>query len=153
MRLERLASDLGLAGAVRFAGAQPPEKMPDFLSAADVFLFPTERDEAAPLVLPQAMACGLPVVASRRGGITEVIDKPGENGILVPPGDEAALATAVARLYGDEQLRSRLARAALLRVREAYTVERMVASTVAVYEVARNRLFDGDLAALSRRSG
>jgi len=71
----------------------------------------------------------------------------------VPLGDEAALATAVARLYGDEQLRSRLARAALLRVREAYTVERMVASTVAVYEVARNRLFDGDLAALSRRSG
>jgi glycosyltransferase involved in cell wall biosynthesis len=153
VRLERLASDLGLAGAVRFAGAQPPEKMPDFLSAADVFLFPTERDEAAPLVLPQAMACGLPVVASRRGGITEVIDKPGENGILVPPGDEAALATAVTRLYGDEQLRSRLARGALLRVREAYTVERMVASTVAVYEVARNRLFDGDLAALSRRSG
>jgi glycosyltransferase involved in cell wall biosynthesis len=152
-RLERLASDLGLAGGVVFAGAQPPEKMPEFLSAADVFLFPTEREEAAPLVLPQAMACACPVVASRRGGITEVIDKPGENGILVPPGDEAALATAVASLYRDEKLRSRLARGALLRVREAYTLERMVASTVAVYEVAQNRFLDGDAAAVSRRFG
>jgi len=151
-RLERLASDLGLAGRAVFAGARPPEKMPEFLSAADAFLFPTERDEAAPLVLPQAMACGLPVVASRRGGIAEVIDKPGENGILVPPGDEAALATAVASLYGDEKLRSRLARGALLRVREAYTLERMVASTVAVYEVARNHFLDGDAAAVSRRA-
>ena len=54
----------------------------------------TERDEAAPLVLPQAMACGLPVIASIRGGITEVIDRPGENGLLVPPGDVSALVEA-----------------------------------------------------------
>ena len=50
-----------------FTGAQPPERMPMFLAAADAFLFPTERDEAAPLVLPQAMACGLPVIALPAG--------------------------------------------------------------------------------------
>lgn len=138
-RLERLASELGLADRVVFAGAQPPEKMPAFLSAADAFLFPTERDEAAPLVLPQAMACGLPVVASTRGGITEVIDRPGENGILVPPGDVPALAAAATSVYRDEKLRRRVAEGAVARVRDAYTIERMIASTVAVYELARSR--------------
>jgi glycogen synthase len=137
--LERLTSELELANRVVFAGAQPPEKMPAFLSAADAFLFPTERDEAAPLVLPQAMACGLPVVASTRGGITEVIDRPGENGILVPPGDVPALAAAATSLYRDEELRRRVAEGAVARVRDAYTIERMIASTVAVYELARSR--------------
>jgi glycosyltransferase involved in cell wall biosynthesis len=139
-RLERLASKLGLDDIVVFAGAQPPEKMPALLAAADAFLFPTERDEAAPLILLQAMACGLPVVASRRGGITEVIDRPGENGILVPAGDVTALVAAATSVYHDENLRRRLAEGALTRVREAYTLERMVDGTVAVYELARDRL-------------
>ena len=114
--------------------------MPAFLAAADAFLFPTERDEAAPLILPQAMACGLPVVASTRGGIPEVIDRPGENGLLVPPGEVSALAAAAMRVYRDESLRRRLAKGALARVREAYTRERMVAATVEVYEIARRGL-------------
>jgi glycosyltransferase involved in cell wall biosynthesis len=139
-RLERLTSKLGLGEQILFLGAQPPEKMPALLASADAFLFPTERDEAAPLVLPQAMACGLPVIASTRGGITEVIDKPGENGILVPPGDLPALVDAATTVYRDEQLRTQLAGGALNRVRDAYTLERMVASTVAVYEVALGRM-------------
>jgi glycosyltransferase involved in cell wall biosynthesis len=139
-RLERLTSKLGLRERVLFLGAQPPEKMPALLASADAFLFPTERDEAAPLVLPQAMACGLPVIASTRGGITEVIDKPGENGILVPPGDLPALVDAATRVYEGEDLRTRLAAGALARVRDAYTLERMVASTAAVYEVALGRM-------------
>jgi glycosyltransferase involved in cell wall biosynthesis len=137
--LENQASRLGLQDRVLFAGAQPSDKMPDFLASADVFLFPTERDEAAPLILPQAMACGLPVIASKRGGIDEVIDRPGANGILVPPGDVRALAEAAMGLYDDEALRVRLAEGALTRVRDAYTLQRMVASTVAVYEIARDR--------------
>jgi glycosyltransferase involved in cell wall biosynthesis len=139
-RLERLTSKLGLRERVVFLGAQPPEKMPALLASANAFLFPTERDEAAPLVLPQAMACGVPVVASTRGGITEVIDKPGENGLLVPPGNVSALAEAATSLYEDEHLRTRLADGALERVRGAYTLERMVASTVAVYETAIGRI-------------
>jgi glycogen synthase len=139
-RLERLTSKLGLRERVSFLGAQPPEKMPALLASADAFLFPTERDEAAPLVLPQAMACGLPVIASTRGGITEVIDRPGENGLLVPPGNLPALVDAATRVYEGEDLRARLAAGALARVRDAYTLERMVASTVTVYEVALGRM-------------
>jgi len=139
-RLERLTSKLGLRERVLFLGAQPPEKMPALLASADAFLFPTERDEAAPLVLPQAMACGLPVIASTLGGITEVIDRPGENGVLIPPGDLPALVETATRVYKDEELRRRLAAGALTRARDAYTLERMVASTVAVYEVALGRM-------------
>jgi glycogen(starch) synthase len=139
-RLEQLTAKLGLRERVLFLGAQPAEKMPALLASADAFLFPTERDEAAPLVLPQAMACGLPVIASTRGGITEVIDRPGENGILVPPGDLPALVEAAANVYEDEELRTRLAAGALARVRNAYTLERMVDSTVAVYQAARGRM-------------
>ena len=72
---------------VIFTGARPPDSIPAYLAASDVFVFPTERDEAAPLILPQAMACGLPVIASARGGIPEVIDRPGENGLLVRGGE------------------------------------------------------------------
>ncbi len=139
-RLEQLARDLRVADWVLFVGRQPPERMPSYLAAADVFLFPTERDEAAPLVLPQAMACGLPVVASTAGSVPEVIDRPGENGLLVPAGDVPALAEAMHTLARDRALRERLAGAARARVEDEYTLERMVERTLAVYRAARRRL-------------
>jgi glycosyltransferase involved in cell wall biosynthesis len=138
-RLEKLARQLGVDQRVMFAGTQPHERVALHLAAADVFLFPTERDEAAPLVLPQAMACARPVVASRTGGITEVIGESGENGMLVPPGDVPALAQAMRTLLGDEGLRRRLGEAARGRVLAEYTIERMTERTLAVYEIARNR--------------
>ena len=139
-RLEGLARRLGIERRVIFAGAQPHENVALYLAAADAFLFPTERDEAAPLVLPQAMACARPVVASRTGGITEVIGESGENGMLVPPGDVPALTQAMRTLLSDAQLRRRLGEAARRRVLEEYTIERMTERTVAVYEIARHRL-------------
>jgi glycosyltransferase involved in cell wall biosynthesis len=139
-RLEGLARRLGIERRVVFAGAQPHEKVALYLAAADAFLFPTERDEAAPLVLPQAMACACPVVASRTGGITEVIGESGEHGMLIPPGDVPALTQAMRTLLGDKRLRRRLGEAARRRVLEEYTIERMTERTLAVYEVARDRL-------------
>jgi glycosyltransferase involved in cell wall biosynthesis len=138
--LEGLASRLGIERRVIFAGAQPHEKVALYLAAADAFLFPTERDEAAPLVLPQALACALPIVASRTGGITEVIGETGEYGMLVPPGDVTALAQAMRTLLDDERLRWRLGEASRRRVLEDYTIERMTERTLAVYEVAKDRL-------------
>ena len=84
--LEQLAESLGVADRVDFVGAKTPAEMAEIVAAADVYLFPTIREEAAPLVLPEAMACGVPVIASRIGGIPEVIDRPGVNGMLVSPG-------------------------------------------------------------------
>jgi glycosyltransferase involved in cell wall biosynthesis len=142
-RLERLARDLQLAEGVVFAGRQPPERMPLYFAAADVFLFPTERDEAAPLVLPQAMACGLPVIASAAGSVAEVVHRPGENGLLVPPGDIPALTDAMRILARDENVRRKLGSAARARVEEEYTLDRMVERTLAVYRLARGRLPPG----------
>jgi glycosyltransferase involved in cell wall biosynthesis len=147
-RLERLSRRLGVEKQVVFAGAQPHEGVSHHLAAADAFLFPTERDEAAPLVLPQAMACARPVVASRTGGITEVIGESGEYGVLVPPGDAAALAREMNTLLSDPSLRRRLGQAARRRVLAEYTIERMVERTVDVYRIAVARL-DQEAAASS----
>lgn len=138
--LERLARQLGITERVMFAGTQNPERMPAYIAAGDVFLFPTERDEATGLVLLQAMAAGLPVIASRTGAIPEVMGPTDEPGLLVPPGDPRPLAAAATRLHGDEGLRQRLGKRARARVQEAFTLEHMVAATVDVYEIARRRL-------------
>jgi glycosyltransferase involved in cell wall biosynthesis len=138
--LEQLASSLGVERRVIFAGAQPHEVLAKYLAAADLFLFPTERAEAAPVVLPQAMACAAPVIASEIGGIPEVVRRSGESGLLVPPGDVPALAEAIRALLRDESLRQRLGQAARQRVLVHYTVERMVEQTLDVYRIAIQRL-------------
>jgi glycosyltransferase involved in cell wall biosynthesis len=137
--LVTLAGELGVAQRVRLVGAQPALGVAKYLAAADVFLFPTEREEAAPLVLPQAMACALPVIASRRGGITEVVDRPGENGLLVAAGDVEQLRASLVRLLAAPALRERLGAAARLRVLEEYTLQRMAERTLNVYGVAQAR--------------
>jgi glycosyltransferase involved in cell wall biosynthesis len=139
-RLERLAEQLGIGSRVTFAGAQSHEKVALHLAAADAFLFPTETNEAAPLVLLQAMACARPVVASRIGGITEVIGGSGEYGMLIPPGDTKALVDAMHALLRDEDFRQRLGQAARERVLAEYTIERMVERTLDVYRIAIARL-------------
>jgi glycosyltransferase involved in cell wall biosynthesis len=128
----------GVADRTVFAGGVPQDTVAEYLAAADVFVFPTRRDEAGPLVLPQAMASGLPVVASRIGGIPEVVapvDGP-PAGLLVRPGDVDGLVQAVVSLAADEQVRERLGGAARARAVEEYSLGRMTARTVAVYRAA-----------------
>jgi glycosyltransferase involved in cell wall biosynthesis len=139
-RLERLAHQIGVGSRVIFAGTQSHERVALHLAAADAFLFPTETNEAAPLVLPQAMACARPVVGSRIGGITEVIGGSGEYGMLIPPGDTEALVHAMRALLRDEDFRLRLGEAARKRVLDEYTLERMVEGTLDVYRTAIARL-------------
>jgi glycosyltransferase involved in cell wall biosynthesis len=136
--LERLALRLGVADRVELVGAQPHERVAAYLVASDAFLFPTRRDEAGPLVLPQAMACGLPVVASRIGGITEVLqpDDGDPVGILVRPGSVDELAAAVRRLVRDPELRAALGARARERAVREYALETMIERTIAVYRTA-----------------
>ena len=138
-RLEQLSRSLGVGQRVHFVGGQPHEIVAKYLAAADVFLFPTERGEAAPRA-PQAMACAVPVIASDIGGIPEVVQRSGSSGILVPPGDVHQLAQAMRTLVRDESLRRRLGEAARRRVLVEYTVERMVEETLSVYRVGIARL-------------
>jgi glycosyltransferase involved in cell wall biosynthesis len=139
-RLEGLARSLGLNDSVAFVGGQPQEMVAKYLAAADVFLFPTERAEAAPVVLPQAMACGVPAIASDIGGIPEVVHRSRANGLLVPPGDVPALVHAMRTLIRDDSLRERLGQRARQRVLAHYTVETMVEQTLDVYRFAISRV-------------
>lgn len=138
--LEALAHELGVAERVLFVGMQPRDRVPTYLQAADAFLFPTELPEAAPLSLPQAMACGLPAVASRIGAVPEVIDSEWGNGVLVAPGNVVELAQAMRRLLRDQSLRRTVGEAGRKRVVAAFTVERMIERSVWVYGLAARAL-------------
>jgi glycosyltransferase involved in cell wall biosynthesis len=118
--LERLAAGLGLAGKVRFLGHQTQAQIRRHLHEADVLVTPSVpsgdgRREGIPVVLMEAMACGLPVVASRLSGIPELVED-GRTGLLAEPGSPAALAGALARLYRSPALRREMGRAARERV-------------------------------------
>lgn len=96
--LNRLIERDGLAEHVRIVGERPHDEIPLWLAAADVFCLAT-RSEGWANVLLEAIACGRPVVATRVGGNAEVVSS-GELGILVPPGDDAVLADAIAEALG-----------------------------------------------------
>ena len=86
--------------------------------------------------LLDAMACERPIVATRAGGIPEIVEDT-VSGLLVPPRDHHALADAIVVALKDDALRARMAAAGAARVRERFTVDRMVAETAAVYETLR----------------
>jgi glycosyltransferase involved in cell wall biosynthesis len=137
--LEQTARRTGVSDRVDFLGSKPRAEVVRHLAASDVFVFPTERDEAAPLVPLEAMAAGLPVVASDIGGGAELIES-GKNGLLVPPASVDSLARAIDSLLADDALRRRMGEAARERIVERYTIEAMTRQTVAVYELAAKRL-------------
>ena len=89
----------------RLYPAVPPVEVAEWITAADVIVVPS-RGEGLGLVAVEALACGRPVVASNVGGLPEIV-KDGETGLLVPPGDVAALRGAIERL-ADDRLRKRL---------------------------------------------
>jgi glycosyltransferase involved in cell wall biosynthesis len=92
-RLKKQVEDLGLGECVRFLGVLPPDRLSLPLSAADVFVLAT-RNEGWANVFLEAMACGLPVVATDVGGNREVVCR-ADQGAIVPFGDEAALSEAI----------------------------------------------------------
>jgi glycosyltransferase involved in cell wall biosynthesis len=102
------------------------------LKSFDVFVMCSETEGLGTSIL-DAMACGKPVVGTNTGGIPEVVED-GVTGVLVEPRDPESLAGAITTLLRDEQLRGRMGAAGLARVRELFTVDRMVAATLAVYQ-------------------
>ena len=91
------ASATGVADRVHFLGALPHAELPAVLCAADLFLLTTQPPESFGIALAEAMACGLPAVATDYPGVRAVVDDEA-TGLLVPPGDAAAVAAAVERL-------------------------------------------------------
>ncbi len=115
--LEREVARLGLGSSVSLEGyVAPGPELDRYFEEADVFVFPS-LSEGVPKVLLEAMARGLPVVASRVGGVPDVVCD-GESGLLVRPGDAGALGEAIRRVIRDAGLRRRLSAGALAFARE-----------------------------------
>jgi glycosyltransferase involved in cell wall biosynthesis len=126
--LEAALSARGLLTKAHFAGAVPPSDVPGWLASMDVAIAPyppLEQFYFSPLKVYEYMAAGLPVVASRIGQLEKVIND-GVNGLLVAPGDAAALAGAIERLASDPALCIRLGRAARETVLRGHTWESVV---------------------------
>jgi glycosyltransferase involved in cell wall biosynthesis len=116
--LERRASELGIAHAVRFLGAVEHDRMTDLYDEADVFCLPSFA-EGVPVVLMEAMAMEIPVVATAIMGVPELVDDE-VHGLLVPPARPDRLAEALVRLLADPALRKRMAVAGRKRVATDY---------------------------------
>ncbi|HEX2171080.1 MAG TPA: glycosyltransferase [Dehalococcoidia bacterium] len=131
--VEAFTARLGLSGAFRFVGRVPHEAVPAYYQAADCFALASRVHhgrrgrpdvETMGRVICEANAAGLPVVASRTGGIPSVIDHD-RNGLPVPAEDPAALALALVRLGRSADLRERLRRAGISRAREEFDWSRV----------------------------
>jgi len=124
---------LGCEDVVRFVGYR--NDAPDLIAASDLLVLPSVA-EAFGLVLAEALVLGTPVVATRVGGIPEIV-RDGTDGILVPPGDSTALEDGIARLLTTRGLRERMADAGAERVRTLFDFERMVREYESVYDSFR----------------
>lgn len=126
----QLVCSLDCEDNVKFVGFR--KDVPDLMAAADIVVLPSLA-EAFGLVLTEALYLGTPVVATRVGGIPEIV-KDGEDGILVPPGDSRALVEALSSLLNDPDKRIKLVSQARNRIRERFCFDQMLRSYEAVYE-------------------
>lgn len=130
--LETLIHELGLTDRVRLLGQW--HDMPSLYASFDVLVIASET-EGLPMVLLEGMASGLPVVATAVGEIPAVVQE-GETGILVRPGDDAALTGAVSKLLMDSALRLRMGRNARARAAAEFSADRMAADYIKIYREA-----------------
>jgi glycosyltransferase involved in cell wall biosynthesis len=128
--LEALSRDLGLADRVLFAGFQ--SDVYPYLAAMDLFVLPSVM-EGFGIALLEAMAMGRAVVATKVGGVPEVVED-GVTGLLVPPADPGSLARAIVRLAEAPALRRAMGEAGARRVREQFHVARMARQVEGVYD-------------------
>jgi glycosyltransferase involved in cell wall biosynthesis len=128
-QLEGLARELGVADAVSFLGYR--RDLPAIAAATDIAVL-ASANEGTPVSLIEAAAGGRPAVATRVGGVTDVVTP--ETGVVVEPGDADALAGAIAALAGDRAWRERLGNAAREHAVRRYSAERLVADVDALYD-------------------
>ncbi len=127
-KLRDQAINLGLEDKILFLGWRPDTE--EIIPCFDVFVLPS-LNEGMGRVLVEAMAVGLPIVASRVGGISDLV-KDGKNGLLVPPGDAVALERAISKLLRDEARRYQMGKAGK-RMCRPYSTEAMVAQINELY--------------------
>jgi len=136
-KFNRTLERSGLAEKFIFAGLVPPEQIPEMISAMDILVHTSLREGLAK-ALPQAMACGKPVVSFDIDGAREVV-KNGVTGYLVPPMDVQGLSSALCRLLSDASLRKRIGEGGRRLVDPAFRKEIMVAKINALYDALRHQ--------------
>ena len=130
--LEMVSKKLGVDEYIRFAGfVEDAFEKAVYYKAADVFVLPSTGPEAFGIVNLEAMACGVPIVASKIGGIPDVV-RDGENGVLVPPRDSEALADAIIYLLKNEDVREKMGKNGRKKVKD-YSWEKIAEETENVY--------------------
>ena len=128
-KLDQLVKELGQKDRVLLTGAIPDAAK--LLHAFDIFVLPS-RKEGLPYALLEAMAAGLPIIATAVGSVPEIIEQQ-ENGLLVPPEDAAALGQTLHALSENDSLRMRIGDAARRTFENSYRIERMLSATHALY--------------------
>ncbi len=123
------AASLNIASSVVFNGRV--ENVPDLLRASDVFVLPSLQ-EGMPNALLEAMACGLPPVATRIGGVTDIV-RDRENGLLVQPRDAKGLAEGIVSLLKDDSLGREIGRGAFRTITDSYALDSIAARYVMLY--------------------
>lgn len=131
--LELLTRGLGLSRAIEYAGAM--EDIPSVMSRLDILVSATVTPEAFGRVVIEAQASGVPVVATKVGGVVDIIED-GKTGLLCSVSDPRDMADKILKLYKDKELQNRFAAAGRRRVEENYALDKMVERTVAVYKEA-----------------
>ena len=147
--LEALAATLGISDRVRFLGHR--DDVAAILQTSDLFAFPSLM-EAFPNGVMEAMAAGLPVVATRAGGIPELIAD-GHTGLLVPPGDAQAMCGAIGRLLDSPADADALAAAARRHIEQHYSFDWMVSAFELLWlrELARRGMADAPVTGHERQ--
>ncbi len=131
-KIRNMVSKLGIKNNVRFLGHNTENEVIRYYHASDIFVLPSYA-EGMPNSLLEAMACGLPVIASKIGGVVDIIED-GKSGILVEPGDVLGLASAMVRLLKDAELRQRLGAEARKRIVEGFSINRIADKYIKLYE-------------------
>jgi len=129
-QIQEQAVQLGIAGNFRLMGFVSDKELPSFYNAADLFVLPSKSGEGLPLVSLEAMACGLPVIATDVGGIREIMPEP--YGKLIPPDSPKAMAEAI--LQFSRSNLTQLKRDLRAMVAEKYSWEKNVERLVEIYE-------------------
>ena len=135
-QLRATAAASGFADRVVFV--PPTNQVQDYFRAADMYVMPSIR-EGIPIALLEAMACGLPCVASRLPGATDTMVEDGVSGRLVAPGDIDAFAAAIGGLLADPAAASRMGAAARRTVEDRYTMERVAGMWLDAYQEVLGR--------------
>lgn len=136
--LEKLINDLKLVKNVFFMGGKSHDEIPLWLSAADLFVLPS-RSEGFPTVIPEAMMCGTPVIATEVGGVPEIITD-GKTGMLVKPGDIEQLANSINTVMDNEAIKNRLVNNAI-ELSKGYTWDNNAIQYMRIYKKLLKKVF------------